>query len=416
MPRLFCRHRLFILIAISACHAAAAIEINTVSVGNINNSPDANGFGRVSYNYRIGQFEVTNAQYAAFLNAVDPQGSNGLSLYDPEMTSNAWGGILFTDAAADGAKYAAKPGVDDKPVGYVSWYDSIRFANWMHNGQGNGDTETGAYSIGPLGPNAVPINGTTISRNPQAKWFLTSEDEWYKAAYHQPLSQGGDADDYWDYPTRTNTPPYSAPAPGVAAPDSSNTANFFYNDLQMLGYNQGFAVTGRHVIDLNLNYLSDVGAYVFSVSHYGTFDQAGNVDEWIETPFSGGINRGLRGSSWAAAGFLVLPSSSYRNGLNVATGSFAGVGFRLATLVPEPATAFPALWAPLLLLSTRRRGSIRGVSNESRKDSRLEGQLRLRRRRERSRRGFADQVGRSGVASLGTPRSVAQTSSNPKLD
>jgi len=28
----------------------------------------------------------------------------------------------------------------NKPVVYVSWYDSIRFANWLHNGQGSGDT------------------------------------------------------------------------------------------------------------------------------------------------------------------------------------------------------------------------------------------------------------------------------------
>ncbi len=79
----------------------------------------------------------------------------------------------------------------DKPVNYVSWYDSIRFANWLNNGQGTGDTETGAYTL--LGGTPTPSNGVSITRNAGATWFLPSEDEWYKAAYHQPAAQGGDS-------------------------------------------------------------------------------------------------------------------------------------------------------------------------------------------------------------------------------
>jgi hypothetical protein len=35
-------------------------------------------------------------------------------------------------------------------------------------------------------------------------YVLPSENEWYKAAYHQPAEPGGDTDDYWLYPTRSN--------------------------------------------------------------------------------------------------------------------------------------------------------------------------------------------------------------------
>ena len=29
----------------------------------------------------------------------------------------------------------------------MSWYDAARFTNWLHNGQGSGSTETGAYTL-----------------------------------------------------------------------------------------------------------------------------------------------------------------------------------------------------------------------------------------------------------------------------
>ncbi len=48
----------------------ASISIDTVTVGPPGNADDATGYGRVDYGYDIGTYEVTNAQYAAFLNAV----------------------------------------------------------------------------------------------------------------------------------------------------------------------------------------------------------------------------------------------------------------------------------------------------------------------------------------------------------
>jgi formylglycine-generating enzyme required for sulfatase activity len=74
----------------------------------------------------------------------------------------------------------------DKPVNYVSWYDAARFTNWLHNGQGAGSTETGAYTLSG--------NTGIITKNVGATVWLPSEDEWCKAAYYQPSGAGGDAD------------------------------------------------------------------------------------------------------------------------------------------------------------------------------------------------------------------------------
>ncbi len=61
---------------------------------------------------------------------------------------------------------------------FVDFYDSLRFANWLHNGQptgaqDNSTTEDGAYTI-----TAEGIAANSITRNARATIFLTSEDEW----------------------------------------------------------------------------------------------------------------------------------------------------------------------------------------------------------------------------------------------
>ncbi|MGE0538503.1 MAG: formylglycine-generating enzyme family protein [Pirellulales bacterium] len=296
---------------------ATPITIDTVPVQNIGNSDDTTGFGAVSYAYRIGTYEVTNAQYAAFLNA--KAASDPLGLYNILM-GTVHGGI--TRSGSSGSySYAAISGREDMPVNYVSWYDSIRFANWLNNGQGSGDTETGAYTL--LGGTATPSNGLSITRNVGATWFLTSEDEWYKAAYHK---NDGDTANYFDYPTSSDTVPTAEGPPG-----GSNSANY-----------SGAAGD-----------LTDVGAYVDSDSPYGTFDQGGNVWEWNESLVSGS-SRGRRGGSFSYDASVLSASVPDSVG---PTYEALNVGFRVAT-VPEPSSLALAGSALLggLLVVRRRRG------------------------------------------------------------
>ena len=164
--------------------SASAVTIDTLPVGNSGNGPDNNqfGYGSVEYAYRLGKYEVTNAQYAAFLNGADPTGTNSLSLYNTSMSSNVWR-ESFATCLPDGLKYEVKVDRESNPVDFVSWYDALRFTNWLHNGQGNGDTESGAYTL--LGHSPIPSNASSIRRNPGAKWWLPSITELYKAAYHK---------------------------------------------------------------------------------------------------------------------------------------------------------------------------------------------------------------------------------------
>lgn len=76
--------------------AFAVINIDYVTVGHAGNAADNSTgslYGAVAYAYQIGKYEVTNAQYTEFLNAVDPGGANANGIYNSLMGSNARGGI-----------------------------------------------------------------------------------------------------------------------------------------------------------------------------------------------------------------------------------------------------------------------------------------------------------------------------------
>lgn len=282
---------------------AGAVTFDWATIGDHFNDYDTHlaGYGGVDYTYRIGKHEVTNAQYTEFLNAVDPTGANALRLYNNRMSDNIsvnsrtgrLGGIENT-GTVDGARYIAQVGLEQNPVNFVSFFDAMRFVNWLHNGQGSGDTESGAYTIG---------NGLDEDRSTDAKFWIPSEDEWYKAAYYDPTSGV-----YYDYPTGTDTPPRSA-TPGT---NNTNVANF----------NRRHAIFNGH--------LTDVGAYSLAVSPYGTFDQGGNVSEWTEGFSTDFCCRILRGGSWNLEHDFLQASSGLSRSNGTPTGEQHYWGFRVA--------------------------------------------------------------------------------------
>ena len=232
------------------------------------------------------------------------------------VSDPSFGGI--TRSGSSGSfTYSAIAGRENKPVNWVSFYDSLRFSNWLNNGQGSGDTETGAYTL--LGGTVFPSNGLTVTRNAGANIFLTSEDEWYKAAYYDAVAAS-----YFAYPAGTNTQTVCA-APGATA----NTANCFGGPGD----------------------LTDVGSYTGSASPNGTFDQGGNVFEWNEAIISGSI-RGLRGGSFDNFPFSL--AASLRSNVDSPTSEFINVGFRVASL-PEPGTSLLVMTGMLGLAGWRRR-------------------------------------------------------------
>jgi hypothetical protein len=231
---------------------ASSVIIDWVEIGGPGNlcDPQSQGcFGAVADVYFISRTEVTNEQYAEFLNAVaatDPK-----ALFNNLMLS-APGGI--TRSGTSGSfTYLPIEDREDKPVNWVSFHDSLRFVNWLENGQPVGPqdidtTEDGAYTITVMGE-----IDNSITRNPGASIFLTSEDEWYKAAYYDPLSANY-------FASTASSDDWTICAVPGATPNTANCD-------QVVG---------------DVGDVTDVRSYTASASPNGTFDQGGNVSEWNE--------------------------------------------------------------------------------------------------------------------------------------
>jgi formylglycine-generating enzyme len=302
---------------------AQAVSIDWVTVGAAGNPVDDTGFGSVADAYRISRHEVTVSQYAEFLNATAESDPHGL--FVPGMQE--WQGITRTGSDGDYA-YTVTPGRESRAMGHVQFANALRFSNWMHNGQGSGDTESGAYTI-----TGSSYSNGSIVRSPNASIFLPTEDQWYKAAYFNSVSSS-----YFEYPTSSNSPgTCSAPS---SAPNRANCGGVLSSGKEM----------------------TDVGAYSSSASPYGTFDQGGNAWEWNESWLvgeTGGI-RGGSGGSNTGPGFEHM-AASYRGGGSPPPlpGSLdIAYGFRLAAPIPEPSTALLfGIGLSALAATSRRRPS-----------------------------------------------------------
>lgn len=269
-----------------------------VFVGDLNNSSDSNGRGSVNYSYWIGKYEITISEYTTFLNNAAKTDSYGL-----------WYGNVMdiTRTGIEGNYSYFSGGNGNTPVTWVNWFDAARYVNWLHNGANPyASTENGAYTLNGA------ISGLVL-KNSGAKYWLPTLDEWYKAAFYD--SNKSTSGGYWNYATKT---------------DLINTSLANYQSA------------GPSV----------VGSYE-NPSAYGTYDQNGNVSEWLSPENL--INTKVVGGGWNSSDSALTSNSvgasengGYQDG---------GIGFRIASSVPEP-SALSLLAVGLGVVLRRRRRTV----------------------------------------------------------
>ena len=300
-----------------------------VRVGNPNNPKDpGTGFGSVANEFSISTYETTVGEYVTFLNTVAtnldaPDYIQALYQKDMAKVAQKTGALIIRTENAGVYVYAASTdpvaGFPEKsradlPVAFVNWFAAARYANWMSNGgTADASTETGAYNLNGA------MTGVFLKQD-GARYWLPSEDDWYKAAYYDPTKNGTGG--YWTYATQSDTLPNY---------DTIGTNSANYNDERPSN-----------------NKLTPVGTYVNSTSYYGTYDMTGNQWEWndgiVLAPTSGQpgqdqpSSRIVRGGSWSQ-GLIAVANYTrrdYPDGYQLPGGYLFytddDTGFRLAGL------------------------------------------------------------------------------------
>jgi formylglycine-generating enzyme len=225
--------------------------------------------------------------------------SDPYGLYNPSMETGPLGPFIQR-AGSDGTySYSAVDGTQNQPVRYVSFYDGLRLCNWLANGQGDGDTENGSYNLSL---------GVWLTRETNATWALASDDEWYKAAYYDPVSGT-----YHEYPNGSDAAPQDPTDETTAREMNFGDDPYWQGGVYFTSIGE---TTGR--------------------SPYGVSDLGGNVREWTETlvPPGQGSYRITRGGTFVSQAGALSASQTSPND----PGTEGLTGFRLAYIIPEPSS------------------------------------------------------------------------------
>ena len=282
--------------AITIAHNGDSVDLEFVDIGSVGNAGqtyvDSRGntqtHGAVDYEYSIGKFAITADQWAVVA---------GFDALVENTSNDSWTG--------------------SQPTANTSWYEAVKFANWLTSG----NALQGAYTFsGTSGADNTftGVDRATALTTYGTIYVLPSEDEWYKAAYFKSDGSG-----------------YTTYAIGDGLPVEGTDAN--YNNANTAPW--------------------DVGSG--TAENNGTYDMGGNLYEWGESAFDGtlddlGENRILRGGFWTSDSSFLL--SSDRN-FNVPRQEIYAYGFRVASIsvVPEPSSVgLLALGAMGCMLRRRR--------------------------------------------------------------
>lgn len=273
---------------------ANQFSLEFVPIGNAGNSADGPR-GAVNYEYGMMKYEVTRAAIEKY-NA-DYGTANGLEIPVSDMTP--WGG-----------------NDPDKPARYLSWHMAARFVNWLNTSQGyheaykfTGSGVDDAHSLWTA--SEAGYDPDNLYRNSLARFVLPDVDEWYKAAFYDPVLQV-----YYDYAVGSDTVPVSV---------------------------YGGTDSGTVVYGLPDHVGPALATNAGGLSPYGVMAMDGNVREFMETE-TDGVNDAVNnqvfvaGGSWlspageiAAGSFISVP----KNGVGWVYGGFRVVDLQAAS-VPEP--------------------------------------------------------------------------------
>ena len=285
-----------------------------------------------TYSFRVGRFEVTNTEYAAFLTAAiaDPGGPIGQYLFHDTDSGDVYLGTQQTGAtgtngsgvlmfrSADGGRirydvssngYVVAAGYGDHPVVGVSWFGAVKYCNYLTIAEqlSAGDR---AYTEGPYAGDWHPVvmsttdwwgttdtasNGQPVAGardlNDTERWAWVTDVRGYRLVMDGGVDGAGAFSEWfeaaaWDPSAGMNT----AYGFGRGDPIGQADANFGQQVGQVttVGFYDGVHVTSSGVLTRD------------TANTNGLYDISGNIREWVEDRAAGtlGLMR-VRGGSYA---------------------------------------------------------------------------------------------------------------------
>lgn len=176
------------IISIHALHSLALTPIPPEPhivwrlICDLNNPPDDHGHGDIDYSFSVSASEITNVQFALFLNHVATK-SDKHKLYHPKMAIER----TYNEKTKE---YMYTPSATkwNHPVTYIDTPTAMRYVNWLENGKPDtfehpqdldDATEKGTYEL------SKNITGLSYKiRKPESRFALINLDEWTKIAYY----------------------------------------------------------------------------------------------------------------------------------------------------------------------------------------------------------------------------------------
>ncbi|GJM23978.1 MAG: hypothetical protein DHS20C16_03930 [Phycisphaerae bacterium] len=211
------------------------------------------------YDYDVGITEVTNTQFAAFLNDAEfhnegqhpgfgnERGNNlkwrpppiepgdvGLVVGDSSDVDAVYdmsrGSLLYNSIAAVGTRYTPIGGKEDHPAIGMSWIGAVKFCNWLTIDQGfgldhrcyaEGSAETDWFPI----TTGIEIDGTQESNNLARDLNASERAAWVRQyrGYRLLMDEGGTSVGASNAVPRRFNEWYKAAAFDPAAPDTDRT-------------------------------------------------------------------------------------------------------------------------------------------------------------------------------------------------